>query len=188
MIKPRGSPDKLPLSQFVSSLLQYHPHPKLTVEQAGKDDVYSDVELLALSDSAKEDENDYDQLLPLNPLKKYQKKQWTEQLKKLKELKKKGKESRIDHGHSEEDRGPATKPAVPMPDFYLPSCFDSDCPSYRYRMLEPTSQVLVRPLLESQGWDHDIGFDGVGLDSNLVIAVKLPGAFFVQFIKDKKEF
>ncbi|KDP27797.1 hypothetical protein JCGZ_18877 [Jatropha curcas] len=204
----------LPLSHLVSSLLQCRPHPKLTADQ-GSDDVDSDVELLDLSDSDGDDD-EYDQLPPFKPLmrsqinklskehkrayleeydyraKLLQKKQWREEIKRLKELKKKGKDSRIDHVYTEEDfeqeeGGPAVVP-VTMPDFALSPSFDSDNPSYRYRMLEPTSELLVRPIVESQGWDHDCGYDGIALDRNLAVAGRFPSAFTVQVMKDKKVF
>ncbi|KAF2313883.1 hypothetical protein GH714_018582 [Hevea brasiliensis] len=203
----------LPLSHLVSSLLQSRPHPKFTAEQGG-DDVDSDMELLDLSDSDEEDE--YDQLPPFKPLKKFQvnklskeqrkayfdeydyrvkllqKKQWKEEVKKVKELKKKGKDSKTNHDCigedvDQEDGGPTAVP-VPMPDFVLPPSFDSDSPSYRYQMLEPVSQLLVRPVLHSQGWDHDCGYDGVSLERNLAIAGQFPGAIAVQITKDKKVF
>ncbi|KAF2289178.1 hypothetical protein GH714_029239 [Hevea brasiliensis] len=200
----------LPLPHLVSSLLQSRPHPKLTAGQGGDDDD-SDMDLF---DSDEEDE--YDQLPSFKPLKKsqvnklsrvqrkayfdeydyrvklLQKKQWIEGVKKLKELKKKGKDSRSDRDYTgedvdQEDGGPASVP-VPIPEFVLPPSFDSDSPSYRYRMLEPTSQLLVRPVLDSQGWDHDCGYDGVSLERNLAIAGQFPGGFAVQITKDKKEF
>ncbi|EEF45536.1 translocase of chloroplast 159, chloroplastic [Ricinus communis] len=210
--KPRNQFQKLPLPNFLTYLLQSRPHSKLTAKQDG-DDIDSGVELLALSDS---DGDDYDQLPLFNPLKKsqvdklseeqrkayikeydyrvklLQKKQWKEEVKRLKELKKKGKDHKTYHGYSEEavdqeNGGPATV-EVPMPDFFIPPSFDSDSPSYRYRMLKHTSQLLVRPILESHGWDHDIGYDGIGLERNLVIADQFPGAFAVQITKNKQEF
>ncbi|XP_021595270.1 translocase of chloroplast 101, chloroplastic isoform X2 [Manihot esculenta] len=203
----------LPLPHLVSSLLQSRPHPKLAAEQGG-DDVDSDMELLDLSDSDEEDE--YEQLPPFKPLKKsqvnelskeqrkayfseyayrvklLQKKQWREEVKKLKELKKKSKDSKSKHDSTgedvdQEDGGPPTVP-FPIPDFVLPPSFDCDNPSYRYRMLEPASQLLVRPVLDSQGWDHDCGYDGVSLERNLAIADQFPGAIAVQITKDKKVF
>lgn len=107
----------------------------------------------------------------------------------LKGMKKKGKDGYDGIGEDvdQEDVGPATVP-VAMPDFVLPPSFDSDNPSYRYRALEPTSQFLVRPVLDSHGWDHDCGYDGVSLERNLAVAGQFPGAFAVQITKDKKDF
>ncbi|KAJ6688944.1 hypothetical protein OIU85_005371 [Salix viminalis] len=184
----------LPLPHLVSSLLQSRPHPKLPADQGG-DNVDSNIDWVDLSDSDEEIEDEYDQLPPFKPLKKshvvkltkeqrkayleeydyrvklLQKKQWQEEVKRLKEMKKKGKDGYDDIGEDvdQEDVGPATVP-VAMPDFVLPPSFDSDNPSYRYRALEPTSQILVRPVLDSNGWDHDCGYDGVSLERNLVVA------------------
>ncbi|KAJ6430544.1 hypothetical protein OIU84_021861 [Salix udensis] len=202
----------LPLPHLVSSLLQSRPHPKLPADQGG-DNVDSDIDWVDLSDSDEEIEDEYDQLPPFKPLKKshvvkltkeqrkayleeydyrvklLQKKQWQEEVKRLKEMKKKGKDGYDDIGEDvdQEDVSPATVP-VAMPDFVLPPSFDSDNPSYRYRALEPTSQILVRPVLDSNGWDHDCGYDGVSLERNLVVAGQFPGAFAVQITKDKKDF
>ncbi|WCJ23496.1 Translocase of chloroplast 159 chloroplastic [Euphorbia peplus] len=204
-----GQLRSLPAPQLLSSLLQPRPHPKLSPEQGG-DDVDSDVELLDLSDSDEEDEDEYDQLPPFKPLKKtevnrlskeqrkayfeeydyrvnlLQKKQLKDEIKRSKELKQ-IKDSSEYVNPEEEEGGPANVP-VAMPELSLPMSFDSDNPSYRYRALEPTSQLLIRPVLDSQGWDHDIGYDGVNLESNLAIANKFPGAFSVQITKDKKDF
>ncbi|KAJ6719827.1 GTPASE IMAP FAMILY MEMBER-RELATED [Salix purpurea] len=201
----------LPLPHLVSSLLQSRPPLKLPSDLGG--DIDSDMDLVDLPDSDAEDEDEYDQLPPFKPLRKsqvqklskeqkkayfeeydyrvklLQKKQWRDDLKRLKEIKKRGKDFSNDIGEEvdREDEGPASVP-VPLPDFVLPQSFDSDNPSYRYRALEPASQFLVRPVLDAQGWDHDYGYDGVNIESNLAIAGRFPGAFTVQITKDKKDF
>lgn len=86
-----------------------------------------------------------------------------------------------------ENGTPAAVP-VPLPDMTLPPSFDSDNPAYRYRFLEPTSQFLARPVLDTHGWDHDCGYDGVNVEQNLGIAGKFPAAITVQVTKDKKDF
>jgi Toc86/159 family protein import component len=202
----------LPLPHLVSSLLHSRPHLKLPTD-LGDEDIDSDMDLVDLPDSDAEDEDEYDQLPPFKPLRKSQvqklskeqkkayfeeydyrvklllKKQWRDNLKRLKEIKKRGKDCSNDIGEDvdQEDEGPAPVP-VPLPDFVLPQSFDSDNPSYRYRALEPASQFLVRPVLDAQGWDHDCGYDGVNIESNLAIAGQFPGAFTVQVTKDKKDF
>lgn len=202
-----------PLSYFLSSLLQSHTHPKLSADQGG-DGVESDVELVDFSGSDLEDEDEYDQLPPFKSQRKsqvaklskeqrkayfeeydyrvqlLQKKQWKEEVKRLREMKKKGYRSNNDDEREDgnlEDDPPATVPAM-LPDFALPPSFDGDSPAYRYRVLEPTSQLLARPVLDSPSWDHDCGFDGVSLERNFVIANQFPGAFAFQITKDKKEF
>eukprot|EP00262_Sarcandra_glabra_P016849 TRINITY_DN560_c0_g1_i1.p1 TRINITY_DN560_c0_g1~~TRINITY_DN560_c0_g1_i1.p1 ORF type:complete len:1535 (-),score=411.12 TRINITY_DN560_c0_g1_i1:354-4958(-) len=205
-----------PLPYLLSSLLQSRPHPKLSTDQGGENGD-SDIDLDDLSDSDQEGEEDeYDQLPPFKPLRKsqiaklskeqrkayfdeydyrvklLQKKQWREELKRLKEIKKRGKDVRADYGDlgedfDQENGGPAAVP-VPLPDMVLPPTFDGDNPAYRYRFLEPTSHLLARPVLDTHGWDHDCGYDGVSLEENLAIVGRFPAGVSVQITKDKKEF
>ncbi|KAG5587687.1 hypothetical protein H5410_048121 [Solanum commersonii] len=202
-----------PLPYMLSSMLQSRAHPKLSAEQGG-DNGDSDIDLDDLSDSDQEEEDEYDQLPPFKPLRKaqlaklskeqrkayfeeydyrvklLQKKQLREELKRMKEMKGKGKEAAIDYGYAEEeaDAGAAAPVAVPLPDMALPPSFDSDNPAYRYRFLEPTSQFLARPVLDTHGWDHDCGYDGVNVEQSLAIASRFPAAVTVQITKDKKDF
>ncbi|WCJ20209.1 Translocase of chloroplast 159 chloroplastic [Euphorbia peplus] len=205
-----------PLPYLLSWLLQSRPHPKLSTDQGG-DNVDSDVDLADLSDSDQEDEEDeYDQLPPFKPLRKaqfaklsneqkeaylveydyrvklLQKKQWKEELRRMKEMKKRGKVPAEEYGYNGEDGDPENDaPAavpVPLPDMVLPPSFDGDNPAYRYRFLEPTSQFLARPVLDTHGWDHDCGYDGVNLEHSLAVANQFPVAVAVQLTKDKKEF
>lgn len=202
-----------PLPYMLSSMLQSRPHPKLSAEQGG-DNGDSDIDLDDLSDSDQEEEDEYDQLPPFKPLLKaqlaklskeqrkayfeeydyrvklLQKKQLREELRRMKEMKSKGKQAAIDYGYAEEeaDAGAAAPVAVPLPDMVLPPSFDSDNPAYRYRFLEPTSQFLARPVLDTHGWDHDCGYDGVNVEQSLAIASRFPAAVTVQITKDKKDF
>ncbi|KAK4418147.1 Translocase of chloroplast, chloroplastic [Sesamum alatum] len=202
-----------PLPYMLSSMLQSRAHPKLPSDQGG-DNVDSDIDLDDLSDSEQEEEDEYDQLPPFKPLKKaqiaklsreqrkayfeeydyrvklLQKKQWREELRRMREIKKKGKDVATDYGFTEDDAdsGAAAPVAVPLPDMALPPTFDGDNPAYRYRFLEPTSQFLARPVLDSHGWDHDCGYDGVNLEHSLAIANRFPLAYTVQITKDKKDF
>ncbi|XP_010909957.1 translocase of chloroplast 101, chloroplastic [Elaeis guineensis] len=206
-----------PLPYLLSSLLQSRAHPKLSTDQGG-DNGDSDVDLDDLSDADQDEEEDeYDQLPPFKPLRKsqiakltkeqkrayfdeydyrvklLQKKQWNEELRRLKELKKRGKVGQDAFGYGEmveeydQENAPASVP-VPLPDMVLPPSFDCDSPTYRYRFLEPTSQLLARPVLDMHGWDHDCGYDGVSLEESLAVAGKFPAAVSVQVTKDKKEF
>ncbi|XP_028759349.1 translocase of chloroplast 159, chloroplastic [Neltuma alba] len=204
-----------PLPYLLSWLLQSRTHPKLPSDQ-GVDNGDSDIELADLSDSdIDEDEDEFDQLPPFKPLKKsqiaklsreqhkayyeeyeyrvklLQKKQWKEELRRMREMKKKGKPTSNDYNYLEEEDqesgGPATVP-VPLPDMVLPPSFDSSNPAYRYRFLEPTSQLLTRPVLDTHGWDHDCGYDGVNIEQSLAIIDRFPGAVTVQITKDKKDF
>jgi len=202
-----------PLPYLLSSLLQPHAHPKLSADQGG-DDVDSDNDLDDLSSS--DEEEGYEQLPPFKPLRKhqiarlsrdqrkayfeeydyrvklFQKMQWRKELKRIRDIKKKGRNSGDNYGQLSEDfdagkEAPAAT-QVPLPDMVLPPSFDSDYPAYRYRFLEPTSQCLVRPVLDSHGWDHDCSYDGVNVEQRLGIARRYPIAVAVQVTKDKKEF
>ena len=209
-------PRSPPLPYLLSSLLQTHTYPKLPADQGGADNGDSDIEMADLSDSdLDEDEDEYDQLPPFKPMKKsqvakltkeqqkayfdeydyrvklLQKKQWREELRRMREMKKKGNTKENDYGYMEEDDQENGSPAavpVPLPDMALPPSFDSDNPAYRYRFLEPTSQLLTRPVLDSHGWDHDCGYDGVNIEQSLAIINKFPAAVTVQVTKDKKDF
>ncbi|KAK2645941.1 hypothetical protein Ddye_021136 [Dipteronia dyeriana] len=203
-----------PLSYLLSSLLQSRSHPKLSADQGGGDDIDFD-ELGNLSDSDKEHDGDeYSQLPPFKPLRKsqvaklskdqrkayleeydyriklLQKKQWKEEVRRLREIKKKGGSNDDDYNKEDEDQEDETPATVPvtLPDFVLPPSFDGDNPVYRYRFLEPVPQLLMRPVLDSHGWDHDCGYDGVSIERSLAIASQFPGAFAIQITKDKKEF
>ncbi|KAH0460889.1 hypothetical protein IEQ34_008464 [Dendrobium chrysotoxum] len=206
-----------PLPFLLSSLLQSRAHPKLSGDQGG-DNADSDIDLDDLTDAEQDEEEDeYDQLPPFKPLRKaqiakltkeqrnayfdeydyrvklIQKKQWKEELRQLKEIKKKGKVNTDEFANGDmpedydQDGGPAAM-QVPLPDMVLPPSFDCDNPAYRYRFLEPTSQLLTRPVLDTHGWDHDCGYDGVSIEESLAVAGRFPTSMAVQITKDKKEF
>ncbi|RRT42898.1 hypothetical protein B296_00040901, partial [Ensete ventricosum] len=206
-----------PLPFLLSSLLQSRAHPKLPSDHHG-DNEDSDIDLEDLSDADQgEEEEEYDQLPPFKPLKKsqitkltkeqrrayfdeydyrvklLQKKQWKEELRRLREMKNGRKVFKDDFGHAnmvedfDQDNAPATLP-VPLPDMVLPPSFDCDTPTYRYRFLEPTSQFLARPVLDTHGWDHDCGYDGVSLEESLAVVGRFPAVLSAQVTKDKKEF
>ncbi|TKY60130.1 Translocase 159 [Spatholobus suberectus] len=205
-----------PLPYLLSWLLQSRTFPKLPADQGGVDNGDSDIEMADLSDSdLDEEEDEYDQLPPFRPMKKaqlakltreqqkayfeeydyrvklLQKKQWREELRRMREMKKKGNSKINDYGYMEEDDQENGSPAavpVPLPDMALPPSFDSDNPAYRYRFLEPTSQLLTRPVLDNHGWDHDCGYDGVNIENSIAIMNKFPTAVTVQVTKDKKDF
>ncbi|XP_072994082.1 translocase of chloroplast 159, chloroplastic-like [Typha latifolia] len=205
-----------PLPSLLSSLLQSKAHPKLSTEQDGANGD-SDIDLDDLDADQEDEEDEYDQLPPFKPLKKthiaklskeqrrayfdeydyrvklLQKKQWKEELRRLREIKKRGKGNQDGFASSElpedfdQENAPSAVP-VPLPDMVLPPSFDCDCPTYRYRFLEPTSQLLARPVMDRYGWDHDCGYDGVSLEESLAVAGRFPAVVSVQVTKDKKEF
>ena len=76
---------------------------------------------------------------------------------------------------------------MPAPDPALPPSFDGANPAHRYRFLEPTSQWMVRPVVEAHGWDHESGVEGFSVDKSFVLRNKIPGAASGQLTKDKKE-
>ncbi|XP_040377602.1 translocase of chloroplast 101, chloroplastic-like [Oryza brachyantha] len=192
-----------PLPYFLSSLLQSREHPRSAADQ----DV-GGVDPDELMDEDEED--DYDQLPPFKPLSKSQvaklskeqqklyfdeydyrtklleKKQLKEQLQRLKEIKREGNNNDVLGDDDNPDDEYETDRSA-MPDWALPSSFDSDDPVYRYRCLEPTPNLLVRAVTNPDGWDHDCGFDGVSLQYSLDAANSFPASLWVQVNKDKRE-
>jgi Toc86/159 family protein import component len=206
-----------PLPFLLSSLLQTRAHPKLANDQGGDINGDSDVELDDFSDFEEDEEDEYDQLPPFKPLRKsqiaklsneqrkayfeeyeyrvklLQKKQWREEVRRMKEMKRRkeketGPTAGFEPGEDyDQDNAPASV-QVPLPDMVLPPSFDGETPAYRYRFLEPTSGFLARPVLDTHGWDHDCGYDGVSLEENLALASLFPANVSAQITKDKKEF
>ncbi|AEC06521.1 unnamed protein product [Arabidopsis thaliana] len=200
-----------PLPFLLSSLLQSRPQPKLPEQQYGDEEDEDDLEESSDSD----EESEYDQLPPFKSLtkaqmatlSKSQKKQYLDEMEYREKLlmKKQMKEERkrrkmfkkfaaeikdLPDGYSEnveeESGGPASVP-VPMPDLSLPASFDSDNPTHRYRYLDSSNQWLVRPVLETHGWDHDIGYEGVNAERLFVVKEKIPISVSGQVTKDKKD-
>jgi Toc86/159 family protein import component len=198
------------LPYFLSSLLRSREHPRRASEQK-LESVDSDVDIDELLDEDQEDE-DYDQLPPFKPLSKSQvaklskeqqklyfdeydyrtklleKKQLKEQRRRLKEMKKSEGDNHDVPGNNDHPDDEYDNDRSLMPDWALPSSFDSDDPVYRYRCLEPTANLLVRAVTNPEGWDHDCGFDGVSLQYSHDVANAFPGSLWVQVNKDKREF
>ncbi|RZB74020.1 translocase of chloroplast 120, chloroplastic-like [Glycine soja] len=202
-----------PLPFLLSTLLQSRPQLKLPEEQFGDEDSLDD-DLDESSES--DDENEHDDLPPFKPLTKAQveklskahkkayfdeleyrekllmKKQLKEEKKRRKMLKKMAESAKdlpSDHSENvEEESGGAASVPVPMPDLALPASFDSDNPTHRYRYLDSSSnQWLVRPVLETHGWDHDVGYEGLNVERLFVLKEKIPLSFSGQVTKDKKD-
>ncbi|KAL0912619.1 hypothetical protein M5K25_018603 [Dendrobium thyrsiflorum] len=213
--RPFGSRTKAPPLPFLlSSLLQTRPHLKLPEEQMDdEDNMFDDLE----ETSDEDDGSDYDELPPFKSLTRSQlaklskaqrnayyeeldyreklfiKKQIKEEKKRRKLLKKMNEsvpDVPIDHGVDQniedESGGPASVP-VPMPDLVLPNSFDSDYPTHRYRYLDSSNKWLVRPVLETQGWDHDVGYEGLNVERLFVVKNKIPLSISGQITKDKKD-
>ncbi|CAH9068304.1 unnamed protein product [Cuscuta europaea] len=200
-----------PLPFLLSSLLQSRPQVKLPTEQFGDDDeTFGD----DLDESDSEEESEYDKLPPfkcltkaqLGKLTKEQRKAYFDELEyrekllmrnQLKEERRRRKLFKMQaatkdvHSHpteiADEDINGAASVPVPMPDLALPASFDSDNPTHRYRCLDSSNQWLVRPVLDSQGWDHDIGYEGINVERMFVIKEKIPISLSGQASKDKKD-
>ncbi|CAK8569338.1 unnamed protein product [Lathyrus sativus] len=197
-----------PLPFLLSSLLQSRPQLKLPEEQFSDED-----DLDEALDSG--DETDPDDLPPFKPLTKAQlrslsraqKKAYLDEVeyreklfmkkqlkyekmqrKMMKEMAKSAKDlpDGYDENLKEESGGAASVP-VPMPDMSLPASFDSDTPFHRYRFLDSSNQWLIRPVLETHGWDHDVGYEGLNVERLFVLKNKIPFSFSGQVTKDKKD-
>ncbi|KAF0928611.1 hypothetical protein E2562_006052 [Oryza meyeriana var. granulata] len=212
---PSGKPRMRipPLPFLLSSLLQSRAPLKLPEEQFGDDD---DIEDDLADDSDSDDGSDYDDLPPFKRLTKAQlaklnhaqrkayleeldyreklfyKKQLKEERMRRKTMKKMAAEAsartdNFSNSNLEDDGYTPTNVAVPMPDMVLPSTFDSDYPSHRYRFLDTPSEWLVRPVLETQGWDHDVGYEGLNVERLFAVKGKVPLSVSGQLTKDKKD-
>jgi len=200
-----------PLPFLLSTLLQSRPQLKLPQEQFGDDDSLDD----DLDEASESDDDEHDDLPPFKPLTKAQVEQLSKAHKKayfdeleyrekllmkklLKEEKKRrklmkkmaeaAKDLPSDYSENvEEEGGGAASVPVPMPDLALPASFDSDNPTHRYRYLDSSNQWLVRPVLETHGWDHDVGYEGLNVERLFVVKDKVPLSFSGQVTKDKKD-
>ncbi|KAJ7957686.1 translocase of chloroplast 90, chloroplastic [Quillaja saponaria] len=167
----------------------------------------NEIEEILLSDT---EEDEYDQLpsfriltkSKFDKLTKSQKKDYLEELdyreilylkKQLKEDYRRQQESRlskeqnlVNNDHPDEQQ---TFPeAVLLPDMAIPPSFDSDCPLHRYRCLVANDQWLVKPVLDPQGWDHDVGFDGINLETAVEMKKNVFALVTGQMSKDKQDF
>ncbi|XP_073279078.1 translocase of chloroplast 120, chloroplastic-like [Primulina huaijiensis] len=202
-----------PLPFLLSSLLQSRPEVKLPSEQFGDDDNIID----DLDDSSDSDSEslEYDELPPFKSLTKAQlemlnkaqrkayydeleyrerlfmKKQLREEKQRRKMAKKIQEEAKnlpAEYGeNAEEEASAAASVPVPMPDMALPASFDSDKLNHRNRFLDSSNPWLVRAVLEPNGWDHDIGYDGINVERLFVVKDKVPVSFSGHLSKDKKD-
>ncbi|AQL05667.1 translocase of chloroplast 120, chloroplastic [Zea mays] len=203
-----------PLPFLLSSLLQSRAPLKLPEEQFGGDD--DDLEDDLADDSDSDDGSDCDDLPPFKRLTKAQlaklnneqrkayleeldyreklfyRKQLKEESKHRKLMKKMAAEASargtdFSNSNLEDDSNTPTNVSVPMPDMVLPSSFDSDYPTHRYRFLDTPSEWLIRPVLETQGWDHDVGYEGLNVERLFAVKGKVPLSVSGQLTKDKKD-
>ncbi|XP_071724460.1 translocase of chloroplast 90, chloroplastic [Rutidosis leptorrhynchoides] len=162
----------------------------------------NNIDIISLSD-LDEDEEDYDKLPPIRILSKSQFKKLTntqrndyldeldyrETLylkKQLKEELRARKEKESENGNLENNEEPVEP--VLLPDMAIPPSFDSQNPIHRYRFLVTSDKWLARPVLDPTGWDHDVGFDGINLESSTKVTNNLYASVAGQVSKDKKDF
>jgi Toc86/159 family protein import component len=161
-------------------------------------------EMTELSD----EEDDYDQLPPFRLLKKsefekltkeqrtayldeldyretsYLKQQWKEGIRRQKLAE--AQNSDVSPPVADDYEEITSPEVVHMSDMEIPLSFDSDYPAYRYRHLI-TNDQLFRPVLDPQGWDHDIGFDGINFESCHDYKKNISASIAGQMRKDKED-
>lgn len=161
-------------------------------------------EMAELSD----EEDDYDQLPPFRLLKKsefekltkeqrtayldeldyretsYLKQQWKEGIRRQKLAE--AQNSDVSPAVADDYEESTSPEVVHMSDMEIPLSFDSDYPAYRYRHLI-TNDQLFRPVLDPQGWDHDIGFDGINFESCHDYKKNISASIAGQMRKDKED-
>ncbi|PON42742.1 Chloroplast protein import component [Parasponia andersonii] len=189
------------LPHLLSSLLRHRP----VVSPSGGD---NEIDESLISDGEEEDE--YDQLPPIRiltksqfeRLTKSQKKEYLDELdyretlylkKQMKEEYRRQRENRLSMGeklagNDYPDSQQASLEDVSLPDTAFPPSFDSNFPVHRYRCLVTSDQWLVRPVLDPQGWDHDVGFDGVSFETAMAINRDAFASITGQMSKDKQDF
>ncbi|CAI0388638.1 unnamed protein product [Linum tenue] len=188
------------LPHLLSSFVKYRSISNPT--QDGGHDFYDEI---LLSDEEGEDE--YDQLPPIRILSKSQfsklskshKHDYLDELdyretlylkKQLKEECRRRREKQLvgEVSHEEGDESATLPEAVLLPDMVVPLSFDSDCHVHRYRCLVTNEQFIPRPVLDPQGWDHDVGFDGINLETSVEMRKNLHASVSGQMSKDKQNF
>eukprot|EP00252_Welwitschia_mirabilis_P008422 TRINITY_DN20261_c0_g1_i2.p1 TRINITY_DN20261_c0_g1~~TRINITY_DN20261_c0_g1_i2.p1 ORF type:complete len:781 (-),score=150.09 TRINITY_DN20261_c0_g1_i2:411-2753(-) len=188
-----------PLPAFLSLLIQSREQTK--IQDEGHITRYDIDDFDYISDS--DDVDEFDLLPPfkrltksqLRELSKEQKKDYFDELNYRENLfhKKQLREEygRLKSENSERQRH-ADEPAVPgesttdnMLEMPMPPTFECDDSSYRYRCIEKDNQLLIRPMYNLNGWDHDCGFEGVSVQKILAIDNRHPMKILGQFSKDK---
>ncbi|XP_011648710.2 translocase of chloroplast 90, chloroplastic isoform X1 [Cucumis sativus] len=137
-----------------------------------------------LSNSLKKeylDELDYRETL-------YLKKQLREEYQKRKEIKLLKDRDLVHNDNNGDLQAMPEADAVLLPDMAVPPSFDPDCPVHRYRCIAVDDQWIVRPVLDPQGWDHDVGFDGINLETAMEMNKNVFTSVAGQVSKDKNVF
>ncbi|XP_038889833.1 translocase of chloroplast 90, chloroplastic isoform X2 [Benincasa hispida] len=189
------------LPHLLSSFLRYR-------SVSNPSDVDYDIEAILLDDN---EEDEYDDLPSIRILTKsqfeklsnsqkreyldeldyretlYLKKQLREEYQKRKEIKLL-KDRDLLHNDNNYDLQALPEADAVLPDMAVPPSFDSDCPVHRYRCIAIDDQWIVRPVLDPQGWDHDVGFDGINLETAMEMNKNVFTSVTGQLSKDKHVF
>ncbi|KAB2618562.1 translocase of chloroplast 90 [Pyrus ussuriensis x Pyrus communis] len=190
------------LPHLLSSLLRH----RTTIGPSGGD---VGVDESLVSDA--EDEDEYDQLPPIRiltksqfeRLTKSQKKDYLDELdyretlylkKQLKEEYRRqmeimlSKEKNTASDDNSDSQQASQVEAVLLPDMEVPPSFGSNWPAHRYRCLLTSDQWIMRPVLDSHGWDNDVGLDGVSLETAMQVNRNVFTSVSGQMSKDKQDF
>lgn len=184
------------LPHLLSSLLR-HPIVPSGVENEVDESLLSDME----------EEDEFDQLPAIRILTKVQferltKSQKTDYLneldyretlylkKQLKEEYRRQMESKLSNESDDNSESQQASPeeAVLLPDMEIPLSFAPDYPAHRYRCLVVSDRWIVRPVLDPQGWDNDVCFDGISLETAAQVNKKIFTSVAGQMSKDKQDF
>ncbi|CAB4288695.1 unnamed protein product [Prunus armeniaca] len=190
------------LPHLLSSLLRH----RSVISPSGVD---IEVDESLLSDTQEEDE--YDQLPPIRILTKsqferltksqkkdyldeldyretlYLKKQLKEEYRRQMEIKL-SKEKNCASNDNSDGQQASQEAAVLLPDMEVPPSFGSDCTAHRYRCLVMGDQWIMRPVLDPHGWDNDVCFDGISLETAMQINSNIFTSVAGQMSKDKQDF
>ncbi|XP_020879152.1 translocase of chloroplast 90, chloroplastic isoform X1 [Arabidopsis lyrata subsp. lyrata] len=170
---------------------------------AGADEAEKEIDELLNLDL--EEEVEYDQLPTIRilgksrfeKLSKSQKKEYLDELdyretlylkKQLKEECRRRRDEKLIDEENLNDTEQSDQAAVPLPDMAGPDSFDSDFPAHRYRCVAAGDQWLVRPVYDPQGWDRDVGFDGINIETAAKIKRNLFASATGQVSRDKQRF
>lgn len=192
------------LPHLLSSFLKH----RAQIRRGGAENEIDEVSLL---DSDDEDD-EYDQLPPIRILTKsqferlsgsqkkdyldeldyretlYLKKQLIEEARRQREKRVSSSEGKAAPDDESDNQQEGPPEPVLLPDMAIPPSFDSDCPIHRYRCLITSEQWLARPVLDPNGWDHDVSFDGINLESSAEIRKNIFASVNGQMSKDKQDF
>ncbi|KAJ0266447.1 Translocase of chloroplast 90 [Hirschfeldia incana] len=170
---------------------------------SGGDEAEKEIDEL-MEEDLEEEEDEYDQLPAIRilgksrfeKLSKSQKREYLDELDYRetlylkKQLKEECRRRRDEKLNKEEENltEESDQAAVPLPDMAGPDSFDSDFPSHRYRCIATSDKWLVRPVYDPQGWDHDVGFDGINIETAVKIKKNLFASANGQVSRDKQRF